>query len=205
MQIQSSLDKFSFLKLFSFISSMFPLSIYLLLTYYNDNYAIGGIKYFTPKVVSALILLCEIISIVYVIFFYFHLLKKISKTKGREVEIKNPVQEKTSTSNYLLANILPIITLDYNKTPIVILTIFLIITLCFMYIKNNLYYINPIYDIFNIKVYTCDIKFPGGTEKKPIVKRKTVISINNLYDFERTKFLIVEDVDIVFVVNECTN
>lgn len=193
-----TIEKLFWLKISSFITSMLPLGIYLIIKYRSDNeYAFLNIKYITARNSAFLFFIIEIISFIYLIYF-FQRIKKSTNVNRSDYNLTNIEQQKTNTSDYLLANVLPVVTLQLDSVESSIFFIILIILLGIMYIKNDLYYINPIYDFLNIKTYTCDA-CEYKNNKKGKAKKKYVISFTKLYDFENNKYLSVDYGDTLIV------
>lgn len=192
---------FKAIKILSFISSMFPLSIYLILNYFGEYNMLYGVKYLNPHNIVVAIAVLEFISIIYIIVFYK---KSIYSENNNYIRVKleNPIQEKTNTSNYLLANVLPIITFEMDNANKIIFICILILLLGYMYIKNNLYYINPLYDIINVRIYNCKIIVVDNTGKTIKVLDKIVVSKFHLYKFENRVYKAIEEKDTVVIVEE---
>lgn len=180
------------LKITSFISSMFPLSLFLLLKYGKNNKKL--FMDIEAKHIVVFIFIVELISILYIIYFY-----KWKTNKGafnvKDYHLKEIRLEKTNTSNYLLANVLPIITLDMEKRYSLIFYICLIILLGFMYIKNNLYYINPLYDILNIKVFSASVYYKDKLNPEITF----IISMISLYEFDNNIYRGIRFGDILII------
>lgn len=180
------------LKITSFISSMFPLSLFLLLKYGKNNKKL--FMDIEAKHIVVFIFIVELISILYIIYFY-----KWKTNKGafnvKDYYLKEIRLEKTNTSNYLLANVLPIITLEMEKRYSLIFYICLIILLGFMYIKNNLYYINPLYDILNIKVFSASVYYKDKLNPEITF----IISMISLYEFDNNIYRGIRFGDILII------
>lgn len=193
------------LKITSFISSMFPLIVFLLLKYYNKfSFYKHKKSIVSPHQIVIFLFVIEMLSVIYVIIYY----KVIIKSRGFKrynniilVHLTNLQQEKINTSNYLLANVLPIISLQYDNFANVFFVIFIIMFLAFMYIKNNLYYINPLYDLLNIKAYNSKItKINNDNTTKEL--NKIIISTIDLYEFTNNEYDAIENFDNIIVIKE---
>ena len=183
------------LKIASFISSMFPLSLFLLLKYVKNNKKI--FMDIEAKHIVVFIFIIELISILYIVYFY-----KWKTQKGyfnvEDYHLKEIRLEKTNTSNYLLANVLPIITLEMEKSYSLIFYICLIILLGFMYVKNNLYYVNPLYDILNIKVFSASVYYKDKLNSEITF----IISMVSLYEFDNNIYRGIRFRDILIITEE---
>lgn len=191
------IQKLYLMKIASFISSMIPLSVFLVLKYYN-NYEIV-MKYIPVNILVNSIFGITILSLIYIICFFKILIPKGNFNRNI-YRMENIVQERTSTSTYLLSNVLPVVALGMDYMYNIVFLVVLILFLSFMYIKNNMYYINPIYDLINIKVYKADVFENGNRNLKNIF----IISCITLYGFENTDYEGIKFGDIL-IINKNVN
>lgn len=189
------------LKITSFISSLLPLTVFLFLKYINNYRVFHSIKLLTPSNIVIFLIVIQVISISYVIIYYKYFINRRNNNYIK-IRISNVKQEKSNTSNYLLSNVLPIISLDFKDMAGLTFVVLIIIFLAFMYVKNNLYYINPLYDIIGIKVYSCTIKLLNDNDQEVREINKTLISIVNLYEFNNNKYEAIENVDTIVITKE---
>ena len=189
------------LKITSFVSSLLPLIIYLFIKYIGHDRVFHKIPFLTPNSIVILMLLLEIASIIYVIYYY-----KIYTTSNNNnyirVKLSNIQQEKANTTSYLLSNVLPIITLDFRDMAGILFVTILISFMGIMYVKNNLFYINPLYDLMGIKTYNATIIKIDENDNTIKELHKTIISIINLYEFDNSKFTAIENLDTLIVFKE---
>lgn len=182
-------------KIASYISSLLPLGIYCLIKYRGSNKSIffqNWLSWISPQNLSIGFMLLQIISAIFVII----LLKiKNKETNAKSYTIKSVSQEKTATSNYILSNIIAVISMGYDVEG-VIFSILLLVGIGIIYYKNNLYYINPLYDILNIKIYTCDIQeFHGKLDNDNyIYKNIMILSKHKIYTTDIIKLIKNEDI-----------
>ena len=196
LTIKHRFENLIFMKICSFISSMFPFSFYLTLKYWNEYTLVFGI--IPQNIIANSIFVIEIISILYLVNFFKYEIKNGNFNKETNYHLKEIKQEKTSTSSYLLSNVLPVVTLEIDKMYSVIFLVSLIFLLAFMYIKNNLYFINPLYDILGIKVYQGNI-FQDKVQNKNI---QYVISVGSIYDFNDNMYEGVAHKDTLFITKK---
>lgn len=189
------------LKITSFISSLLPLTVFLFLKYINNNRVFHNIKLLTPNNIVILLCIIQVISISYVIIYYKYFVNRRNNNYIK-IRISNVKQEKSNTSNYLLSNVLPIISLDFKDMAGITFVVLIIIFLAFMYVKNNLYYINPLYDIIGIKVYSCNVKLLNDNDQEVKEINKTLISIVSLYEFNNNRYKAIENVDTIIITKE---
>ncbi|MDU5039209.1 hypothetical protein [Clostridium perfringens] len=188
------------LKIASFISSMAPFSVYLMLVYYNDYYSFWGIKILTPHIGALLTFIICILSIIYIYIFYRFIINNIDRS-NEYIKLINLKKDKANTTNYLLTNVLPIVGISMDTENKSLFAIFILIILGFMYIKNDLYSTNPIYDLFNIKTYTgivqeIDIDNPLLVQNE---YEATILVRNDLLNFSDTTFICIKHGDTIFV------
>ncbi|WP_286904407.1 hypothetical protein [Clostridium sp. UBA1652] len=195
--------KYTVLKIASFITSMLPFSVYIILKYWDNSFKVLDVKFITPQIGAFILVIIEIFSLVYVIIFYKRDIFNQEKYNYVSVKVDNLIQDKINTSNYVLANVLPLVSIELNDYVNLIFTYILIVFLGFMYIKNNLYYINPLYDLIGLKVYSCTIsqKLDNGkySNRKEI---KTIITSISIYEINNKDYCIINGDDIAFVIKE---
>lgn len=113
---------------------------------------------------------------------YYYSKQLSQKDMSEIVFISSIKKDRTLTTQYLLSNVLPIISLEYDKYYMIIFTVFLLSGLYIMYLKNNLFYMNPIFDFCNINVYTADVcKIDRYTQEKGSISEMIIISNEKLY------------------------
>lgn len=95
-----------------------------------------------------------------------------------EYELKNAIEEKTLTSEYLLSYILPLFAFDFTRWDNVILFLVFFVTLGFLCIKHNYFSINIILEIAGFSFYKCELSNNDGIDINTIV-----ISYKNLNAF----------------------
>lgn len=197
------MNRYKLLKITSFISSMFPFIIYLTLKYWNSTEGFDICNYVTPKRIVILILGLCILSILYIIIFYNFFIKNNDNVNYKRIKLSKGIsKEKTNTSDYLLANVLPVVTLEMDEVYKIIFIIIIVILLGIMYIKNNLYYINPLYDLIDVKIYSGEVTIVdnNNVEQKDI--NKMIISKINLYTFKNKYYKAIEGIDTIIITEE---
>lgn len=159
-------------KITSYISSLFLTSIYVFFRLNGTHHSISIIQ-----------LVVVVLSSLYVVYYLFVASKDGKLNNIEDVEIIEVKQEKFITSNYLFSNILPVIALDFSATPDTskyarLLCLAFVIVLGFIYIRNDLFYINPLYDFLQINTYTAKIYVKNKTDTKETM----IISKCKLYN-----------------------
>jgi hypothetical protein len=189
------------LKIASFISSLFPLSVYLFIKYFGNEKAFNNNGLLTPNNTALVLVLFEVASVFFVIYYYKVYLKS-NNNNFIKIKLSNIQQEKANTTSYLLSNVLPIISLDFSDVAGVTFAILLVLFMGIMYLKNNLYYINPLYDLIGVKTYNATIISIDDDDNKIKELHKTLISTINLYEFDNSKFKSLENSDTLIVFKE---
>lgn len=178
-------------KITSYISSLFLTSIYVFFRLNGTHHSISIIQ-----------LVVVVISSLYVVF-YLRVASKNGKLNNIEdVEIIEVKQEKFITSNYLFSNILPVIALDFSATPDTskyarLLCLAFIIVLGFIYVRNDLFYINPLYDFLQINTYTAKIY----VKNKTATKEAMIISKHKLYNSGKHQYVKAIIKNNIVIVN----
>jgi len=172
----------------------------MFIEYCNDYYRFWGIKCLTPAIWSKISLGICIISTIYVIFFYKKIINNID-CSIKYIRVSNLRKEKANTTNYLLANVLPIATISVDTELKALFVIFLLIILGFMYIKNNLYSTNPIYDIIGIKVYEGTVEILDLDNSSLILSKyeTTIISKEDIFEFKDNCYVAINQEDSFFI------
>lgn len=197
------INNFIFIKVVSFITSMFPLSIFLFFKYTNEYTKF--IEYIPKNIFANVFFVIEIFS-TFILFFFFRMTdmsKKINLSKRHNIKryhLEDVVRDKNTTTNYLLANVLPMIALEIDYDYNFIFFIFLFFSLGFMYIKNDLFYNNPFYDFIGIKVYTCKVFEVGVNNKYVKSNISIVLSKSSVYDFDNAEYRGIVFKDVLVIV-----
>lgn len=184
-------NKFLFIRIISFVSSIFPFSLYMFIEYNNDTYQFWGLWYITPKYAVYLLLIIQVISILYMIYFFrFGGVKRNSMNK-KIIKVLELRKIKDGTTNYILANVLPIATIEMDNENKALFVIVLLTLLGYMYVRNNLLYINPIFDLIGVNVYECKCIVYNANMSFENIYEGIIISgisiyINNKYKINKT-------------------
>ncbi|WP_432291592.1 hypothetical protein [Clostridium baratii] len=199
---------FFVLRLVSFITSMFPFTFYMFFTYKDDTYRFKSFFGITPRITVWLMIVIQVLSIIYILIFYFRRINSCNENivfaKFSEVKL-----ERSNTSNYILANVLPIATIDLDTELKAWFLALILVFLGIMYIKNNLMNINPLYDLIGVKVYEGTAKFNIGNIDKGsgdiIVISK--VKVNSNTESNSNIYELVEGYDNIFfcIKNRSTN
>lgn len=120
----------------------------------------------TERISVFIILLVSLISLVVLLFAF----ATNSKEGSTKIIIKDAVDDKTITSEYLLSYILPLFAFDFTKWDQVVLFLIFFVTLGFLCIRHNHFSVNIWLEILNYKMYTCELE----DEDKNVVQRKII-------------------------------
>lgn len=187
---------FKLFKFASYISSLILVSIYVFFLF-SDKEKIVSIPYINIKFnIYTLRFVLLIIVLAMLIYFFVYLFIIIDSKKQNnivEIEIIELQQEKFNSLNFLFSNILPVVTLNLNEDCNVILCIVLLIVLGYIFIRNDMFYINPLYDIVGVRIYEALVLANGATipRKTILISRKKIYGINNVSAFGVLKNNIV--------------
>lgn len=123
-----------------FASSYIPLFIILFVKNINDI-----------KLASIFI----VISILPLIVLKIYIGIPLKAEPNKEIKIQNITQKGSEVLNYILCYIIPfisfnsdVITQDGISTPDLVATLILFLVICYLYMSSNLYYVNPILNLF---------------------------------------------------------
>jgi hypothetical protein len=154
----------------SFITSMLPLFVYVIVKYFK----------FYP-VVCSLILMVLVAAIICVCHKFYCVIGKNKQNSLYQLSIKNPTHDSSLVTNYLLANVLPIMCLDFSQInsvtgelianiPVIVGGGLVFISLFLFYLDYKMDYCNPLLQIMRYHFYTADMHYSNGEiEHKCIV------------------------------------
>lgn len=138
-------------KLFSFLSNFLPFGVYILILSLIDSYSwiLRGILIGVVclQVVSGLILTT--------------IIKKTSKKYSfddNEYTIVRITRDRTSSLNFIVTNIFPLIAFSFDNIGLIVFTVIMIFIIAVLFFKNNLYLFNPFIEIFGWKIYNIELK-----------------------------------------------
>lgn len=139
--------KRNFIKCVLFISSYFPLYIFLLILNierYNSKEELNSLPI---KIFLGSMLIAIILSIASLLFI------KYSSYGTKKIKVENIERPDDTIISYIMTYIIPILTVnDINKYEIIV-NIFLFILIGYLYIRLNLLYLNPLWSSFGYISY----------------------------------------------------
>lgn len=187
-------------KFASYISSLILVSIYCVFIF-SDKEKIVLVPYinteFNIYTLRFVFLVFVLLMLVYFLIYIFFITKSKRLNNIEDIEIIESQQEKLNSLNFLFSNILPVVTLDFKENYNVILFIILLIVLGYIFIRNDMFYVNPLYDIFGIRIYEATVLIGKGTRSKKTI----LISRKKLYDINNVLATGVQKNNIIFISN----
>lgn len=144
-----------------------------------------------------------ILSLIAIIWlFNFMRSKHKSKNEAVSCKIITAQKERTMSSEFLLAYILPLIAFDFTNLRDIIIFLLLFFVLSFLCIRNNNIYTNIFLEFMGYKLYTCDIEYVITLECEKLTS-VLFISKNDMsqkidsnvpvYDFSKNIFINLEE------------
>ena len=167
-----------------FITSFFPLWISIIFIDVKSIIYNGSNLY--TEIIS-------IIAIVIVNFFSIIALCNWIKREpitSEEMKISYACENKTISSEYLLAYILPLFAFDFTQWDSVVLFLIFFITLGYICVKHNNFSVNILLEILKYNVYDCKIK----TEENDLEIERKIISKTNLSKY-RGRIIRIENLN----------
>ena len=167
-----------------FITSFFPLWISIIFIDVKSIICTGSNPY--TEIIS-------IIAIVIVNFFSIIALCNWIKREpitSEEMKISYACENKTISSEYLLAYILPLFAFDFTQWDSVVLFLIFFITLGYICVKHNNFSVNILLEILKYNVYDCKIK----TEENDLEIERKIISKTNLSKY-RGRIIRIENLN----------
>ncbi|MGQ3440263.1 hypothetical protein NST56_06750 [Bacillus sp. FSL R5-0560] len=138
-----------------YISSFFPLYVLLIMSNYKDIPTIREIReIFKFKDLNAgsfwiVIFLLIIISIVSLLFIVKARLNEVHSFKGIN-------KTEDHLLNYVVTYLLPLLSIEIHETNSLIVNAGLFLLIGFLYVKNGLVYLNPLFLFFGYNIYKAD-------------------------------------------------
>lgn len=167
-----------------FITSFFPLWISIIFIDVKSIIYNGSNLY--TEIIS-------IIAIVIVNFFSIIALCNWIKREpitSEEMKISYACENKTISSEYLLAYILPLFAFDFTQWDSVMLFLIFFFTLGYICVKHDNFSVNILLEILKYNVYDCKIKM----EEKDLEIERKIISKTNLSKY-RGRIIRIENLN----------
>lgn len=124
-------------------------------------------------------------------------LQSLNGCKDLPCEIVNIKNGNYEYLTFLTTYIIPLICFDLGSIRESILLIVLLVLLAVLFIKTNLYYLNPSLALIGFNIYIADIKYKGTTITETIILSKTKLKKGDKFykhDLEHT--------DVVYCQNK---
>ncbi len=172
-------------KLASYVSSLILVSIYFLV-YLSDKEKLILIPYINAKFniyeLRIIFFLIVVIMLVYFLVYIFFITQNKKLNNIEDIKVIESKQEKFNSLNFLFSNILPIVTLNFEEIANTILFVALLVILGYIFIRNDMFYINPLYDIFGLRIYEATVLIGKATHprKTILISRKKIYDIDNI-------------------------
>lgn len=138
----------------------------------------------------------EIVSIIVIVIANFISLVSLCNWMKREpvtseeLKISYACENKTVSSEYLLAYILPLFAFDFTQWDSMVLFLIFFITLGYICVKHNNFSVNMLLEILKYNVYDCKIKM----EENDLEIEKKIISKTNLSKY-RGRIIKIENLN----------
>lgn len=173
---------------------------------WNNDISIGQnfLQLICHKWLNFICIIGLIIVSLIAIIWLFRFLKTKHKSKDEAISCKiiTAHKERTMSSEFLLAYILPLIAFDFTNLRDVLIFLLLFFVLSFLCIRNNNIYTNIFLEFMGYKLYTCDVDYVITLEHE-IVTNVLFISKNDMaqriesnvpvYIFSKNIFINLEE------------
>lgn len=130
-----------------FISSYFPLYIFLLILNINSYNSIEKLQKIPVIIFLFSMIVCIIISIISLIAII------VSKNGTKKLAIENIERPDDTILSYIMTYIIPILTVNNMENYQIVVNILLFILIGYLYIRLNLLYLNPLWSMFGYISY----------------------------------------------------
>jgi len=149
------------IKIWSYLLSLFPLILILLLQQNKD--------FFINNKTSLFVILW--IYLIIILISFLRLYPKM-KIVGIPVELKSIKKKNWEQLAYFMTYIIPFITLDITKSWQLISLWLIILFIWILYIKTNLYLSNPVLSLVGFNIYNWSLKVDEIEVESIILSRK---------------------------------
>ena len=141
-----------------FISSYFPLYIFLLILQYNHlkSKLVPVTEQTTQEYPLPEIIFMVVLFIFFFLSFSSLVLLRSSADINEAIEIKNIKRANDSVVSYVFTYIIPITSFSFDNVPMLYVNGLLFLLIWFLYIKLNIIYLNPLWAIFGYISYEAD-------------------------------------------------
>ena len=85
-------------------------------------------------------------------------------------------RDRTSSLNFLVTNVFPLISLDLNNYGMIAFTVVFFVVIAILFFKNNLYLYNPILGISGCRIYNLELEEVEEKETTKNVVSRTLVS-----------------------------
>ncbi|MBM6833877.1 hypothetical protein [Megamonas hypermegale] len=144
-----------FVRSLMFISSYFPLYIFLLILQYKVYKDIDFV--FTFENIYMVVFVISMIFFILLSFLSMYLLKKSSGSE--KITIKKINRTDDNIISYIFTYILPIISFSLDDFPSALVNFLIFILVGFIYIKMDLMYLNPLWTLQGYISYEMEDKY----------------------------------------------
>ncbi|WP_424653440.1 anti-phage protein KwaA [Capnocytophaga sputigena] len=148
--------------------------------YFGDNYKFVNLKeLFLQNIVPFICILCLIIGIV----SYFDFSFKIKGANQMPFKITKITDINYEHLTFLTTYIIPLVCFDFAKTRHLVVLLLLIIVICIIYIKTDLFYANPTLALLNYRIYNVDGEFKDGDRTNIILISREKLKLGQRCDY----------------------
>lgn len=168
-------------------------SIDIPISFSSDSYFVGW-GYLLSHNVPTIVCLACLIGAIICRKRFLHSLKGCQDLPCRIENIKNGNYEYLT---FLTTYIIPLICFDLGSVRDCILLLVLLVLLGVLFIKTNLYYLNPSLALIGFNIYIADIKYKNTTIDETIILSKTKLKkYDEFYKHD------LENTDVVYCQNK---
>ncbi len=170
-------------KFISLLSNFLPFGIYMLILSFTET------NFLSLRISLSIIVIIQIISVFTLTKVIKHAIKQYPYSDS-EYKIISITRDRTSSLNFFVTNIFPLIAFDFNNIGLIVFTVTMIIIVTILFFRNNLYLYNPFIELFGWKLYNIELESTSGDSLGVISKTyitNIAIPINStikIKDFE---------------------
>lgn len=154
---------------------------------FSKNYVfIGFDELIKRNIIPLISFVFLILGIIYCFFFDY----KFKGTAPLQIEVKEIKNVNYEHITFLTTYIIPLLSFDISNIRYLVLLFLLLIIICAIYIRTNLFYANPTLALLGYRIY----EITGSREKELDTE-----TYNNIIVITKTNILLNDEVQLLFL------
>ena len=148
--------------------------------YFGDDYKFVSAKeLLSQNIIPIICIFCLIIGAI----SYFDFSFRIKGANQMPFKINKITDINYEPLTFLTTYIIPLVCFDFTKTRYLTVLLLLIVVICIMYIKTDLFYANPTLALLNYRIYNVDGEFKDGERTNIILISREKLKLDQRCDY----------------------